>query len=348
MKISKELKVGILGLLAITLFILGMNYLKGLSVFSKNKVYYTYFDDTKGLLRGGNLYFNGFAIGKVTNMELDMKTKKIKVEITVKEKLDIPKDSKVIIFSEGVMGPTSMKLALGKSANLLEEEGVIASELEGTLMENMQTQIDPIKMQVELLSKQLNQIAHWANYTLDSTGSRSAIISILDNANASVANVKVVSDQLDDVITKINNAVASIDQLAASANRVVVNVDENKSNINGTMSSINGAMENVKYISDSLATATNEIRKLVAEVQGSLENVKKITNGIQNGEGSAGKLLKDEGLYTNATGAVDKLNMAVTDIDSLINEIKANPKKYLNVKVVVFERRPRKGEEIKE
>ncbi len=348
MKISKELKVGALGLLALTLFVLGMNYLKGLSMFSKNRVFYTYFDDSKGLLRGASLYLNGFGIGKVTNMELDSKTRKIKIQVTVGEKVDIPKDSKIVLFSEGVMGPTSLKVKLGESATFIQEEGVLGSELEGTLMENVQTQIDPIKMQVEILSKQLNQIARWANYTLDSTGSRNTIVNILNNADASVANVKGVSESFDDVIKRIDEAVISINQLIASTNRVVSNVDANKANINETMNSINRTMQNVEYISDSLAKATNEIRVLVEEVKGTLENISQITAGIQNGEGSVGKLLKDEGLYSNTTGAVEKLNIAIADVDSLLNEIKANPKKYLNVKVVVFERRPRKGEGTKD
>lgn len=348
MKISKELKVGALGLLALTLFVLGMNYLKGLSVFSKNRIFYTYFDDSKGLLRGASLYLNGFGIGKVTNMELDSKTRKIKIQVTVGEKVDIPKDSKIVLFSEGVMGPTSLKVKLGESATFIQEEGVLSSELEGTLMENVQTQIDPIKMQVEILSKQLNQIARWANYTLDSTGSRNTIVNILNNADASVANVKGVSESFDDVIKRIDEAVISINQLIASTNRVVSNVDANKANINETMNSINRTMQNVEYISDSLAKATNEIRVLVEEVKGTLENINQITAGIQNGEGSVGKLLKDEGLYSNTTGAVEKLNIAIADVDSLLNEIKANPKKYLNVKVVVFERRPRKGEGTKD
>lgn len=349
LKISNEIKVGIIGLITLALLVYGMNFLKGTSLVNKSTTLYVDYDNVGGLLKGASVLYNGYTIGKVNNLSLDAKTHKIRAEIIIQEDMGIPNDSKAIIYSAGLMGPIAIRLDMGKSEKVVEDEGTIEGGLEGTMTENLENKVDPIRMQVEVLSKQLNNIAGWVNYTLDSTGSRNTILEILDNANASTESVKGVTKDLDKVIAGVNKAVESVNLLANSTNNVVSNLDNNKGNINSSIAKLDGTMTNVKSLSDSLAMVTKDIKRLMAEaqtavaqVQSSLDNVKGITAGLQNGEGSAGKLLKDDALYANAKNSIARLDSAVITVNNLLEEIKANPKKYLNVKVVVFENKHNK------
>lgn len=345
-KLSNEVKVGIIGLIVLSMLIYGLNFLNGSSYFNKSLTLFSEYPNAKGLKKGAAIYYNGIMIGKVKDLRLNTKTYGAVAELHITEDIKIPKDSKSVIFSEGIMGPVSIRLELGESTTMVADKGTLTAEIEGTLTENLEGKVDPIRMQVEVLSKQLNNIASWVNYTLDSTGSRNTLIHILDNANESATNVRDVSRDLDDVIAAVNKTVNSINDLANSATSVVRNVEDNKGMINNSMAKIDGTIDNVKYISDSLARATVEIRKLAYEAQimidqvkASLENVKQITAGLEKGEGSAGKLLKDDALYLNTKNTIARLDSAVQSVDGLLNEIKANPRKYLNVKVVVFERK---------
>jgi phospholipid/cholesterol/gamma-HCH transport system substrate-binding protein len=345
LQISREIKVGVVGLITLGLLLYGLSLLKGSSLVGKDFVLNSYYDNVNGLKKGGFVLYRGMQVGRVSDMALDPKLGKIRVELEISQPIDIPTDTRATIFSPSVMSDPAVRLDFGGSSKNLATGNTIKDSLEGGLVANFQSQIDPIRKEAEVLSKQLNQIAGWVNHTLpDSNQSQNSIRGILDNANSSVANIKDVSGRFDEVLVKVNKAIASIEGLAGSAKNVVENIDGNKGNINGTISKLDATMSNIEQFSDTLAVATEEIRVTLLEAKKTIANLTSISQSIKDGNGSIGMLMKDKKLYENANSSVSKLDSAVSGINQLIQNINKHPKDYLNVnaKVVVFERKDKK------
>lgn len=352
LKLSNEIKVGIIGIIVLSLFVYGMNYLKGTSLVSKATTIYAEYEDAQGLLRGASIYYNGYRIGKIMELSLDPKTHRIRAEIRIEEEnMEIPANSQAMIFSEGVMGPMSIKLNMGNSPKMLANEGIIEGVVEegmfagiknagtGTLEEAKRVLKSADSTTIADLKVKLNNItANVDGMVAEARGS-----AMIANANSATARVNDITKDVKGATQDLDKIIASVNAMITSLNGVI---ESNKPAINGSMS-------NAKKITDSLALATSEIRKIakqaensLAQLNVSLENVKSITTGLQNGEGSAGKILKDDALYANAKNSVARLDSAMQTVDDLLKAIKANPKKYLNVKVVVFERKPKVEEGI--
>lgn len=348
LRISNEIKVGLIGILTLAAIIYGMNYLRGSRLFGNPLSLYTDFAHAGGLARGAQVEYNGFIVGKVTKADMDPVTERIAVEITFDQPYRIPVDSKAIIYTNGIMGSPMIRIEKGKRTEYLQDEAKITGELEGGLMDKFGPLADgvkPIEKNIEILTKQISEIVHW----VDSSGTKD-IDKILSNVNAVTLNIQSLSARLekdlDVILLSVDKVVANVNQLTESATNIVKNVENQKGQINEIMSKANSSMTNVEHITDSVALITGDMRKAITEAQATLDNVKKLTAGLERGEGTAGMLLKDKGLYQKLDSTVASANLTlasasetVEGLNGLLAEIKKNPRKYLNVRVYLLERK---------
>ncbi|MCF8274850.1 MAG: MlaD family protein [Flavobacteriaceae bacterium] len=296
MKISKEVKTAILVLLGIILFIFGFNYLKGINLFEPDNIYYTEFD-YNALNKSSVVTLKGNTVGKVQDIIYDYKTGKTRIAFSVNEQLKFSKNSTIRLYETGLMGGNAISIILAYDQDIAKPGDVLKSEVEMGL--------------IRTLSKNFSGLSDNLDSTLKSTDT------LLGNIN------KIVIDESDaglkKTIQELNATLTAYKNLAYSINGVVSENDKN----------INTILENFKTTSTELSQITAQLKQAnlgqtVESLNTTLSNVNTLLAGLNNGEGSMGKLLKDETLYKNLEGASK-------EIEELLRDIKLHPKRYFRV-----------------
>ncbi len=296
MKISKEVKTGILVLLGIILFIYGFNYLKGESVFSSQEVYYTEFD-YNALSKSSPVTIKGNVVGKISDINYDYKTGKTKVAFAVNPELKFSKNSIIRLYETGLMGGNALAIIEAEDSDIAKSGDIITSEVETGLIKS--------------LTKNFSGISNNLDSTLKSADT------LLVNLNKLVVDDSEAG--LKQTIAELNATLKSFKNLSSSFQRLV---NKNDKNITSVLENFNKVSENLSVISSDLKEV--KFSETVSKLDNTLGSLNTVLSGLQKGEGSMGKLLKDEGLYNNLKGATKEM-------EELLRDIKLHPKRYFRI-----------------
>ncbi|CAH8282074.1 phospholipid/cholesterol/gamma-HCH transport system substrate-binding protein [Mariniflexile fucanivorans] len=295
MKISKEVKTGILVLSGIALFIFGFNYLKGRNIFEPTDVFYTEFD-YNSLSKSSPVTVMGNSVGKIEDISYNYDTGKTRVAFTVSEQLKFSKNSVVKMYETGLMGGNALAILISNEGEQAEPGDVLPSEVEFGLVTN--------------LSKNFSGVTDNLDSTLKSTDTLMVSINKLVNDNSDAG--------LKRTIEELNYTLKSFKTTSNTVNETLSKNDKN----------ITAILDKFKTISADLAVLTTDLKD--ANVGATVENLNVTLNKlngilatIDKGEGSLGKLLKDEGVYNNLEGASLQL-------EQLLQDMKLNPKRYVH------------------
>ena len=296
MKISREVKTAVLVISGIVLFIYLYNYLKGENLFDSNITYYTEFD-YNALDTASPVTIKGNNVGKIANINYDFKTGKTIVELSVSKDLRFSKDSKIRLYEQGLMGGNALAVIPGTESEMAKKGDHLESEIEPGL--------------VKSLTKNFSGISTGLDNTLKSADS------LLINLNRVVADDS--ENGLKAVIAELNETLKGYKTLSYSVNGMITKNDEN----------ITAILENFKVISQDLTQLSSQLKEanlgeMVNHLDSTLVSVNSLILGLEQGEGSMGKLLKDEALYDNLVG-VSK------EMEELLRDIKLHPKRYFRV-----------------
>ena len=296
MKISREVKTAVLVISGIVLFIYLYNYLKGENLFDSNITYYTKFD-YNALDTSSPVTIKGNNVGKIVNVSYDFNTGKTIVEMSVSKELRFSKDSKIRLYEQGLMGGNALAVIPGNESELAKKGDFLESEIEPGL--------------VKSLTKNFSGISTGLDNTLKSADS------LLVNLN------KVIVDDSENglkaVIAELNETLKGYKTLSYSVNDMINKNDEN----------ITAILENFKIISQDMTQLSAQLKEAnlgdtVTHLDSTLVSVNSLISGLEQGEGSMGKLLKDEALYNNLVG-VSK------EMEELLRDIKLHPKRYFRI-----------------
>jgi len=296
LKITKEVKTAVLVLLGIFLFIFGYNYLKGQNLFEPKNIYYTEFD-YNALSSSSVVTVKGNTVGKIQDIIYDFKTGKTRIAFSVNDQLKFSVNSKIRLYETGLMGGNALAVIISNDGELAKPGDVLESEIQVGLITS--------------LSKNFSGLSTDLNTTLKSTDT------LLTNIN------KIVIDESDAglkrTIAELNATLKSFKNLANSLNGVVSENDKNITTI----------LDNFKTSSNDLAVMTSELKEAnvgntVQSLNETLTKINVLLAGVNNGEGSMGKLLKDETLYQNLEGATKEM-------EALLKDIKLHPKRYFRI-----------------
>ncbi|MFI1743768.1 MlaD family protein [Thalassobellus sediminis] len=296
MKISKEVKVALLVVSGIILVIFGFNYLKGQNLLVPNDVYYTEFD-YNALSKSSIVTVKGNQVGKIQDIEYDYKTGKTIVTFFVNEELKFSKNSIVRMYETGLMGGNGLAL-------IISEEGETAKpgdKLKSTIQVGLVTS----------LSKNFSGLSTDLNATLKSTDTLMSSLNELVNDESDKG--------LKHTIAELNETLKSFKNTSNSVNGFISDKDGN----------ITAMLEKFKTSSENLAALTTELKDAnvgttVASLNKTLDNLNTVLAKIDNGKGSLGKLMNEEGLYNNLEGATKEM-------EELLRDIKLHPKRYFRV-----------------
>ena len=302
---SNELKVGFLALLAFLILYFGFNFLKGNDVFSSARIYYVEYENVDGLMVSNQVMVNGIEVGKVKKVEIQpTKANKILVTLRFSQDIVIP-DKTVAVLSDGaLLGGKIIRLRLEGKGNL-PEDSFLKGETEVGVTSLLKERAIPVIANADSLLVSFRQIST----KFDNTGTY--LNTLLKTSNETVSNI---NGSVNGIVADNRANVAQI-----SANMKILSAD-----LMETEKQLRPLLTKFNTVADSLQAL--RIGKTLREVDLAVVSLKKIVQGLERGEGTAGKLIKNDSLYLG-------LNKTLVDLDKLLLDFRLQPKRYIGISV---------------
>lgn len=306
-KVSNETKVGALAAIAITLLVLGYNFLKGKDLFTSTKVYYAIYDRVEGLTGSTAVTVNGYKVGQITKVALmPEENMRVKVTIEVFSDIEIGDSSIARITNADLFGSKAIELVLSGKPKLLESGSTLISETQPSLTSSLSDIAKPLKEKIESILVSLDSVVGG-----ESGAHLRGTIANLDHITH---NFKSTSDNLDKLVAEQSQ---KLDAIFGNVLSISNNLKNNNENINAVIA-------NLRRVSDTLAASN--IKQVVANAEATLKEVALITDKINKGEGSIGLLVNDKKLYNN-------LEQSASSLDALLKDMKEHPKRYVHFSI---------------
>lgn len=302
MKITKEVKIGAMAVVAILLFIFGFNFMKGQNILDSSKEVYAVYDDVEGLPGTADVILNGLKIGKVTKSEFLNEQGQILVTMRIKSEFEFSNRSTAQIYSDGLIGGKIMKILPEYAGETIKNGDTLNSAIEEGIMANVISRLVPLREKLEGALGGIDTLVQGLNNVLDEPGQK--------DLKESIASLNETMDNL-------NSSSAQIDGL----------LSRNANKLDNTIANFDKTSENLSTFSDSLAMI--EVQPMINKVNVILDDFNEVSDNLKNGKGTAGKLLNDDKLY-------DNLDRASKQMEELIQDIKLNPKRYVSLKFSIF------------
>ncbi len=297
LRLSREVKTGILAIGAILLFIFGYSYLKGSNLLEKNRTFYVKYDNVEGLSKSAPVTINGLKVGKIQNIGFQNQEGRLVVEFTVENDFDFSKNSLVRIYSSGLIGGKSLGIYPEYDRNNLAKSGdTLNGEVEKGMLDAVTERLGPLEEKVN--------------------GTLATLDTLLLSFTAIVD--EDTQNNLKEAIASLRNSSNSFEGITANVNSLL---GENKEKLNRTFTNLDVTTENFASLSDSLSKI--ETGQMVEDLENVTSKLNSLVSRVENGEGSIGKLMKDEQLYNNLEGATRQL-------EQLLQDMKLNPKRYVH------------------
>ncbi|NVK51676.1 MAG: MCE family protein [Flavobacteriaceae bacterium] len=297
---SRELKTGFFAVVVIALFIWGFNFLKGKNIFTKNqRHFFVEYNNIQGLKKSSEVTINGLQVGKVVGIKFNkdpQKKGKLIVELLIENDFEFSKKSIAKIYSASLMGGQSMAIIPSYEGELAVDGDYLIGEVESDIFSAVGEKLNPLQAKIESVIVRADSLLLGVNQTLSVESRKSLNRSILG---------------LEKTISDVRITIGSVNQL----------LDSSKVGIKNTFDNTKVITENFMKLSDTLLNAN--IGQTIQKAQLSLNYVNQLMEGIQKGEGSFGKFVKDDALYTNLT----KMSK---ELEELIREMKLNPKRFVH------------------
>ncbi|MBN2767433.1 MAG: MCE family protein [Paludibacteraceae bacterium] len=288
---TREVRVGIMAVVAIFVLYFGLNFLKGVDVFSPVNYYYATYENVGGLVPSAPVYIKGYKVGQVEEVKFDFsKSTSFLVKISVTNDVKVPKGAVVELFDDGLMGGKAIQLKFEPSltSQQAHDNGdTIPSQIGGGLMAQLSADIMP---KIESVSQQADSLLRAVRVVIEGQALQNSLSSI----EKTTADLAVTSSQLKRLMNK--------------------DVPEIISDVNVVTADLKSVTGNLKKV-DFAATFT--------AINHTIANLNLMTDKINKGEGSLGMLLNDKALYVN-------LNSTAANADKLLIDLRQSPKRYVH------------------
>jgi len=321
---SKEVKIGILSLVVLIVLVWGFQFLKGKNLFANIQQFHIKYDNVEQLEVASQVLVNGYKVGAVTKMRMDPDDySKILVDIDVKGSIKVPKNTQATIISLGLVGGKAIILDIDRDC-----KGSDCAQSGDFLPGGMRGMLSSMVPETEL-DRYMQKIKSGFKGTLDSEGGNDMV----EQSKAIVKNLAAITDKLDKMLSKtdknIEASVANVAALTKSLKESDVKIASILDNLDKLTLSLKNANVDSLIIKgdDAVAEITKSLKGLKSilnKADSSIKSFDGIMNKVNKGDGTLGKLLKDEKLY-------DDLNLTVKHTNLLLQDMRLYPGRYFNL-----------------
>jgi phospholipid/cholesterol/gamma-HCH transport system substrate-binding protein len=304
MKVSNETKVGVLAIIAITLLILGFNFLKGKDIFNKQQKLYAVFTNLGSLQKSNEVRINGLPVGIVYDYaEKDKDLTGIVVTMNMKRQVNIPANSVATIESE-LIGSSYINIKFGDSTVYLKNKDTVKTDLAASLLNDIKAQLNPTLSKTRDAIDSLKAVLSSTNKFLNSQ-LKGGLLNILANLEASTASLKTL---LNTEGGPLSNSLKNVESISD-------NLKKNNDSITQTISTIRRAANKFTEL---------DIQPTIDQMKATLLSMKDMVANIQSDKGTLGKLINSKELY-------DQILKNLNSLETLTDDLRVNPKRYTTI-----------------
>lgn len=297
MKISKEVKVGFVSIVAIAILVWGYNYLKGTNLFNANKTIYTEYPFIGGLAKSSPVIVNGFQVGLVSDVYFkEDQSGNLMVELVITDRtLKIPSNSVANLISLDLLSSKGIGLTLGDSNVELVSGDTIPSHFEKSMLDDVSEQLLPMKQKAEKM---------------------------MDSLQLTISTFKTTMLKFNEVLNDQNqrNLKLSLANLRITLEKFQTFAD----NANATMNTLKPTVKKYGDLADTLKQV--DIKTTLEKANKTFDEMAAVMQKMNNGEGTMGQLMTNDSLYKN-------LESVTRDLDKLLIDMEANPKRYVHFSI---------------
>jgi phospholipid/cholesterol/gamma-HCH transport system substrate-binding protein len=298
LKISREVKTAVLVVSGILLFIYSFNFLKGEDLLNPSRNFFVEYDNVEGLTSSTPVTINGLIVGKVKEISFkDDASGKLLVELLIDSDFKFSKNSVAQLYDASLIGGKAVAIVPAfDNAAEAKDNDYLQSDVKQGITESLTQKLVPLQDKIESVILNADTLLKNFNEVLDAQTK--------SNLKASVAN--------------LNATISSFKTTSGTLNAMLV---ENQGKLTTTFDNVELITGNLSKVSDSIAQAN--LGETIKNLQSTVGNFNTLLANIENGQGSIGKLMKDDGLYNNLEGASKQL-------EQLLQDMKINPKRYVH------------------
>ncbi|MBQ9439201.1 MAG: MCE family protein [Paludibacteraceae bacterium] len=291
MKHSREIKIGLVSVIALFLLYYGLNFLKGIDIFSPVKHYYGTYADLGGLNESAPVFIKGFKVGQVDKVQYDFRSSTpFVVALSINKDIDLPLGSRIELFDDGLLGGKAVQIVLPDSADYSR--------------------------------------IHLGNDTLPTSVSHGLVASLQEEL---MPKISTAIEHVDTLVVSANNLIASDDLKQSLGNVKVITAELKASSIKlkslmnndvpVIVADVKGTMADVRLFAGKLNDL--DLALTISKVNSTIDKVSHFADKLNSTDGTVGMLMNDKQLYLN-------INQTVADADKLIVDLKQNPKRYVH------------------
>lgn len=301
MKFTKEVGVGILVILGTLMSIFSYNYLKGINLFEKTRTFKIVYTKVDGLSPSNPVTLNGYKIGKVQKINFNPNdTKELIVDVIIENDVKFSKTSKAELYETGLIGGKAIAIIPDYDNNVIAKSGDYLIGIVKPGLTDLVNQIMPqIQLQLEAVMQKAEIVLSNVNSLFDEK-TKESLKSSIDEFGSLTNSLSETSENINDFIK------------------------DNSPNLTTTINNLNATSLKMKDVSNSISEV--DLNLILTNLDSTISNLNKITHKLNQGEGTVGKLLYDDGLFKN-------LDNATKNLEELIEDIKLNPKRYVHFSI---------------
>ena len=303
-KISNEVKVGATALITILVFIWLYNFLKGKDLFSSTASYYAVYDQINGLTETNPVEINGYKAGVVQSINfINDKSGRLLVKLSVNKSFILPENTVAEITTATLIAGMKIRMVFGNGPGVYSNGDTIPGRLAESILTKFETELVPIKDKVTGMITILDSVLLAINNVMTPEFTR--------NVRGSMANLNNTTKNIDEIL---GSKKADLKSILADLSKFSKMLADNSGKLDNTIG-------NLKTISDTLAAA--DLYSTIIELKATLEKTAVLMENLNKGKGTAGQLFTNDSLYISMTSSIRNL-------DLLIKDLKANPKRYVH------------------
>lgn len=315
MKISKEVKTGIIAVVTIAIVIYGFNFLSGKDILRRHSYVYAVYEKADGLIDASPVLVSGIKVGLVhkTNLIKYGNGYKVLATLIMTEKINIPQKSKAKLVSLDLLGSKAVSIVFSDSKEYIKDNDTLIADYEDDLKTSVDKRIAPLQKKAESLISSIDSVMQVVQEVLNANV-RQSLTASFESIKLTLKNLQHASSGLDTLMTTQSSKVSVI----------LTKVQSLASNLEKNNEKITNILNNFSNISDSLAKSN--IKSTIDHANLAITQANTLLEGINNGKGTLGKFVKNDSIYNN-------LNRASNDLDLLLLDLREHPKRYVSVSV---------------